>query len=78
MENKSVLEVRVYTGSGYEDFIVGQTVRHDHIFNKNNFRKQITVKEIFIGDDFVHVIFDECVGFIYRGLKYRESYEYVI
>lgn len=78
MENKSVSEVRVYTGSGYEDFVVGQIVKHDHIFNKNNFRKQITVKEIIVGEDYVHVIFDECLGFIYKGLKYREAYYYVI
>jgi hypothetical protein len=78
MERKNVLEVRVYTGSGYEDFVVGQVVKHDHIFNKSNFRKQITVREIFVGENYVHVVFDECLGFVYEGLKYRTAYEYVI
>lgn len=77
-ESNTIIEVRIYTGNGYEDFCVGQVIKSDHIFNKNGLRKELTVKEIYIKDDIVHVVFDECLGFIYRGLKYRESYEYVI
>lgn len=79
MESKTVTEIRIYTGNGYEDFCVGQLVKSDYIFNKNGIKKEATVKEITItAGDIIHVEFYECLGFIYKGLKFRESYEYVI
>jgi len=76
-EKNSVLEVRIYTGNGYEDFSIDQKIKNTHILNKSG-REELTVKEIYISGDMVHIIFDECVGFIYRGVQlHRESYEYV-
>jgi len=70
---KHTLEIRVYTGNGYEDFKIGEFVRGSHIFGSGE-RKKVTdiliygktMENICIG-------FEDGEEFEYTGLKYRHT-----
>jgi hypothetical protein len=64
--------LRIYTGSGYEDFIVGEKVSGAHIVPD---RKTKTVKTIVIYEnDTIFVDFNEGgETYCYKGLAYRYS-----
>lgn len=74
-------EIRLYTGNGFEDFLVGETVKGNHIFSEastkilnsikgHHIRKVIAI-EIF--PDVVCIDFDSGESFEYYGLSYRHS-----
>lgn len=82
MDN-NVTEIRIYTGSGYEDFTVGEKVIGAHIFSeatnrirtKNNLPLVRICDEITIEDDGgICIFFDSCEGFYYKpGTFYRTN-----
>lgn len=75
-------EIRIYTGNGFEDFLVGEFVTGNHIFSEvstkiyrkinplNSFRKVMRI-EVWV--DTVCVDFDSGESFEYYGLNYRHG-----
>lgn len=76
-----LMEVRFYTGNGFEDFAVDCEVKGIHIFSEanNNLRKSIglpiirKVESIKQYDDCIIVSFDTGEHFEYYGLTYRHG-----
>lgn len=67
--------IRVFTGSGYEDFTTGEEVRGEHIFGIGKKISKI-VKEIKITTNkdlpFIKIIFDDGYTFKYsHGFNFR-------
>ena len=69
---KETKSIRIYTGSGYEDFIVGKEVSGGHIVPD---RRAKTVKTIVIYENgTIFVDFEEGgETYCYKGLAYRYS-----
>lgn len=71
-EYTEVRSIRIYTGSGYEDFFVGEKVSGAHIVPD---RKPKTVKTIVVyKDGNIFIDFQENdESYCYKGLAYRYS-----
>lgn len=77
MESKTYTgykKIRIYTGSGYEDFRVGENVRGEHIFGQfNKAEHKVTTIKVF-EDGTISVEFEDAVPFWYHGkFSYRAT-----
>jgi hypothetical protein len=69
MEN--IKQLRIYTGSGYEDFVVGEEVVGVHILSKKGIRIVRNINVISYEKRYVDIFFVDGEKFTYTGLNFR-------
>lgn len=68
---KIIKSIRIYTGSGYEDFTLGEGLSGKHIA-KSDFGKVILIART---NTAIVITFEGYKQFFYFGLSYRIIYE---
>lgn len=69
MEN--IKQLRIYTGSGYEDFKVGEEVSGVHIFSDKVKKTVRNINVISYERKYIDIFFTDGEKFTYTGLNFR-------